>query len=573
MDSSHPQIPALLKNTHLFRKLSEQALLDLADQFEVSTVSAGETIFEQGDKRADSFYMVMYGSVRIIRQKGNKTSELANLVRGDYFGEEALITHRPRSVTVVASSDVTLLRLTYVQFNALVQKTPHLRENFKVAISSRQLSRSSPLDWLNQGEVIYVMARKHAIFLWLNLLGPVFALLAAIISFFVLYEMLLPGMATGAIIGGLAVLGSVAWLVWNAIDWGNDYYIVTNLRVVWLEVVLGLYDSRTEAPLSTVLSIGLNTDQLGRLAGYGDVLVHTFTGPILLHHVAYPEQVASMIEEYWQRSKVTVREEEAQAMESAIRKRLTPPVVEPPRPKPPVRKPSFFSRFYTSLFSDFIKVRIDEGSVVTYRKHWYVLVRNIWEQLALLALVIVFLSFRLSGLITIPSQGASIAIAVLLFIIDAGWWLYVYEDWRNDIYRVTAEQIIDIEKKPFSTEQKKAAPLESILSIEYERLGFLGVLLNFGTVKINVGGTIFDFSYVYNPSRVQQEIFRRIEERKVKKKLVESESERERLSDWIVAYHRSLGQGAVNLQPPIETNPVPDQISDEDQSDGNEGYY
>jgi hypothetical protein len=161
----------------------------------------------------------------------------------------------------------------------------------------------------------------------------------------------------------------------------------------------------------------------------------------------------------------------------------------------------------------------------------------------------------------------------LLFIIDAGWWLYVYEDWRNDIYRVTAEQIIDIEKKPFSTEQKKAAPLESILSIEYERLGFLGVLLNFGTVKINVGGTKFDFSYVYNPSRVQQEIFRRIEERKVKKKLVESESERERLSDWIVAYHRSLGQGAVNLQPPIETNPVPDQISDEDQSDGNEGYY
>jgi hypothetical protein len=143
---------------------------------------------------------------------------------------------------------------------------------------------------------------------------------------------------------------------------------------------------------------------------------------------------------------------------------------------------------------------------------------------------------------------------------------------------VTAEQIIDIEKKPFSTEQKKAAPLESILSIEYERLGFLGVLLNFGTVKISVGGTKFDFSYVYNPSRVQQEIFRRMEERKVKKKQVESEFERERLSDWIVAYHLSLGQGAgkllsINPQLPMETDPAADQMSDEDQSDGNEAYY
>jgi hypothetical protein len=116
------------------------------------------------------------------------------------------------------------------------------------------------------------------------------------------------------------------------------------------------------------------------------------------------------------------------------------------------------------------------------------------------------------------------------------------------------------------------------LSIEYERLGFLGVLLNFGTVKISVGGTKFDFVYVYNPSRVQQDIFRRMEERKVKKKQVESESERERLSDWILAYHRSLGQGVGNPQPftpkpPIAETPPPEQFSDEDQSDGEEAYY
>jgi hypothetical protein len=28
------------------------------------------------------------------------------------------------------------------------------------------------------------------------------------------------------------------------------------------------------------------------------------------------------------------------------------------------------------------------------------------------------------------------------------WWLYRYVDWRNDIYIVTLDSILDIERKP-----------------------------------------------------------------------------------------------------------------------------
>ena len=86
-------------------------------------------------------------------------------------------------------------------------------------------------------------------------------------------------------------------------DWGNDYYIVTNQRVVWLEKVVGIYDSRQESALSTVLSVGVEANPLGRVLDYGDVIVRTFVGKIPFSHVDHPYQAARMIEEYWMRTR------------------------------------------------------------------------------------------------------------------------------------------------------------------------------------------------------------------------------------------------------------------------------
>ena len=44
---------------------------------------------------------------------------------------------------------------------------------------------------------------------------------------------------------GLPALG---WIAWTYLDWTNDLYIVTNQRVVYVEKVIGIYDSREEAP-------------------------------------------------------------------------------------------------------------------------------------------------------------------------------------------------------------------------------------------------------------------------------------------------------------------------------------
>ena len=81
-------------------------------------------------------------------------------------------------------------------------------------------------------------------------------------------------------VGGILFAG--VWVVWDFIDWRNDFYILTNQRVVWLERVIIFYYSRREAPLTHVLAVNVFSSWLGRIIGYGNVEVRTFTGSILM---------------------------------------------------------------------------------------------------------------------------------------------------------------------------------------------------------------------------------------------------------------------------------------------------
>jgi hypothetical protein len=119
------------------------------------------------------------------------------------------------------------------------------------------------------------------------------------------------------------------------------------------------------------------------------------------------------------------------------------------------------------------------------------------------------------------------------------WWVYRYVDWRNDIYQVTPDQVIDISRKPLGTEQRRSAPLENILSTEAERIGFTGYLLNYGTVFITVGGTHLDFEDLMDPASVQADIDRRRETRQERKREAEAAAERERMSAWLMAYYEN----------------------------------
>jgi hypothetical protein len=104
---------------------------------------------------------------------------------------------------------------------------------------------------------------------------------------------------------------------------------------------------------------------------------------------------------------------------------------------------------------------------------------------------------------------------------------------------VTSEQIVDIDRKPFGTETRNAAPLENILGTVYERRGLLGNLFNFGTVFITVGGNKMAFEDVMDPASVQSDIDRRRMARQQKKSEAVIAAERERMAEWLVTYHNN----------------------------------
>jgi hypothetical protein len=548
MDTDRSMIAGLLKAIYLFYGLSDEEVDRVASLFEVVQFREGDYIIHEGEA-GDSFYIILEGQVIVSRELEQGEVDIDTLIVGDYFGEEALLYDQPRSASVRARGRVRLLRMDSETFYQLLSEYPHLRPNLARTVESRKLAQKINLDWLGDQEVIYQIRRKHEAILVLSLIAPfVICLLAAIIIFAVTPPDIPHGIfVIGSVIAAGMFLAGILWGIWNWIDWGNDYYIVTNQRVVWIEKIIGLYDSRDEIPLSTVLSVDVKTSQLERVMGYGNVIVRTFTGELILRHIGQPQLFATLIEEYWQRFIWQSKELEGEAIQEAIQERLThpqeilPPVIKRRQPPPaPPQQPSLWYRY----FGNFFKMRFEEGNIITYRKYWTILVQKTWMP-TLLILILAFgvgtllWMYFFSGFRILSPLVVLVFGFTLFFFFLLPWWAYHYVDWRNDIYQVTDKFILDIERKPFGTEVRKSAPLESILSLENDRIGFLGYLFNFGDVIVSVGQANFIFHGVHEPARVQQDIFNRMYALRRKNESEAAKRERDRIVEVVATYHQN----------------------------------
>ncbi len=510
-----------------------------------------EPIFRQG-AIPDRFYMIQLGAVRITQVLGKEERRLAILTTGDYFGEDALLAKHQHTATAIAVQKSYMFSLDAETFRLLLKKFPRLKAALEVSTDSRRLARKLQFKWLRPDEVIYFLARKHEVMLARALSGPILGLALPLFLFGYFF---LTRSFFAIFAGGVLSVIVGLWALWNWIDWGNDYYILTNQRVIWLERVVGVYDSRQEAPLSTVLSVGVETDQAGRLLDYGSVIVRTFTGKIPFSHVPRPYEAAHLIEEQWTRTKRAASQTEKEAMRNVLRQKMGLTVetkIEEEREKASLQTtPTFYRRSMLKVIgSNWFNLRLEDSGTITYRKHWFVLWKQIWQPSVLIVLLLIGIVMRIvhialtPGLVlldfnrSIPIDTELLVLPVLLVPV-IGWWIYQYVDWRNDIFQVTPDQIVDIDKKPLGTEERRAAPLENILSTESERLGLTGYLFNYGNVYITVGGTHLDFEDVLDPAAVQADIDRRREARIARKREAEAAAERERMSDWLVAYYEN----------------------------------
>ena len=405
------------------------------------------------------------------------------------------------------------------------------------------------------------------------MIGPIFVLTIALI-FFLLYRIMFFHSIFTSIISLLILLAILGWGVWNWIDWGNDYYIVTNQRVVWLEKIIGIYESRQEAPLSKILSVGIETALTGRVLDYGNVIVRTFVGRIPFNLVDHPYQAAAIVEEYWRRAQETSHREDVEAMKQAIKEKLgLVEVKKKIKPLAPERKamPSPYKPGLLMILSrDIFRLRFEERGTITYRKHLFVLLQQVSLPSLFIILDILGMIFRLRSIalsenlkfISITPQGwiavdtLMLVLLILLVFIFLPWWMYQYLDWSNDIFQVTQDQIFDIDRKPFGTEQRRSAPLDNILSTRADRVGLLGYMFNFGNVYISVGSAELVFESVFDPVAVQLDIDMRRLADNAKKQEAKDKAERENLAEWLATYHKNFGDlGSVSGAAAQRKNP------------------
>ena len=118
----------LLRKVPLFAGCSRAELRQLA-------LVADELDLREG-RPGREFFILLDGSVRVSRN-GRKLAELG---RGDWFGEIALLTDTPRTATVTATSPIRVLVITDRAFRRVVEWMPSIALKVLATVGKRLAS-------------------------------------------------------------------------------------------------------------------------------------------------------------------------------------------------------------------------------------------------------------------------------------------------------------------------------------------------------------------------------------------------------------------------------------------------
>ena len=111
----------ILKKCAIFDNLKEDDYEKIEKVAEEINYKKDDIIFRENEV-ADAFYIIVKGKVEILKEGEDGQYELlAQKEDGDVFGEMAVIDELPRSATIRAATDLTLLKLNKDSFSNLLK--------------------------------------------------------------------------------------------------------------------------------------------------------------------------------------------------------------------------------------------------------------------------------------------------------------------------------------------------------------------------------------------------------------------------------------------------------------------
>jgi CRP-like cAMP-binding protein len=121
-----------LAQVPLFSTCSRKDLQKLGKASDEIAVKAGKVLVEEG-KPGHEFFLIEDGTAEVRRNN----RKVATLGRGQFFGELSLLDRGPRSATVVADTDMTLVVLGQREFLGVIDEVPAMAHKLLAALAGR----------------------------------------------------------------------------------------------------------------------------------------------------------------------------------------------------------------------------------------------------------------------------------------------------------------------------------------------------------------------------------------------------------------------------------------------------
>jgi CRP/FNR family transcriptional regulator, cyclic AMP receptor protein len=134
-----------IRSVPLFASLDDEATRELRRLLSTRDVATGTPLFRAGDD-GDAMYLIESGRVRIaVTDEDKKEIVLAELARGDFFGEMAIIDGKQRSADAVIAEDARLAVLSRANFLSFIHNNPTVALEMLSATFSRLRSTDKML--------------------------------------------------------------------------------------------------------------------------------------------------------------------------------------------------------------------------------------------------------------------------------------------------------------------------------------------------------------------------------------------------------------------------------------------
>ena len=121
-----------LAETPLFSALGTRDLQRIAKASNEVSRPAGSVLVDQGDAGREAF--VIIDGTATVKRNGRKVGTLG---AGDSVGELSLLDHGPRTATVTADTDITVLVLSAREFAGVLEEVPGLAQKLLGQLAGR----------------------------------------------------------------------------------------------------------------------------------------------------------------------------------------------------------------------------------------------------------------------------------------------------------------------------------------------------------------------------------------------------------------------------------------------------